>query len=143
MGLKGNKVLQFVIGAILALAVGAGVVFAIGQEGPELRADSVVVLKSLGLSCGSCASRIDKALRAKPGVASVAVDVDAGRVTVAYDSKGITPETIAETVTAAGYGSSILQTMTADQYQAMTGRKLASLAVPKAGGCGGGCCPTK
>lgn len=125
--------------ALLALVIGAGAVFALNQPGPGVAADSVVVLKSQGVTCGSCAGKIEKALREKPGVAAVEVDVDAERVMIAIDSQIARPETLAETVTGLGYGSSILQVVSTEQYRAMTGRDV-PVQTAKAGGCGGGCC---
>lgn len=124
---------------VLALVIGAGAVFGLNQPAPGANADSVAILKSQGVTCGSCAGRIEKTLKEKPGVASVEVDVDAGRVMVAYESKATKPETLAETVTGLGYGSSILQVLSTEQYKAMTGRNV-QVQTAKAGGCGGGCC---
>lgn len=127
------------VAVVLALVIGAGAVSALSQPDSGVNADSVAVLKSQGVTCGSCAVRIEKALKEKPGVASVEVDVDAGRVIAAYDSKIAKPETLAETVTGLGYGSSILQVLSTEQYRAMTGRN-ATVQTAKAGGCGSGCC---
>lgn len=145
MGMEVRKRIGVVVASavVIALLIGAGVVFAVGQ-GMNLRGvDAVVELKTLGLSCGSCALRIEKALKAEPGVSSVQVDVDAGRVSVAYDSSRIKPEAIAERVTATGYGSSILQILTPAQYKAATGRTVATAGAGPTGGCGGGCCGIK
>lgn len=125
--------------AVLALVIGAGAVFALNQPGPGVVADSVVVMKSQGVTCGSCAGKIERALKEKPGVASVEVDVDAGRVIAAYDSKVAKPETLAETVTGLGYGSSILQVLSTEQFRAMAGRNVA-VQTARSGGCGSGCC---
>jgi copper chaperone CopZ len=130
---------KFGIIVVAGLLIGAGAVFALNpNSGPV--ADSVVVLKSMGVTCGSCAGRIEKALKEKPGVASVEVDVDSGGVAVAYDAKIAKPEILAETVTALGYESSILQNFSAEQYRTVTGRNVASVSPAKSGGCGGGCC---
>lgn len=112
------------IAVVLALVVGAGALFALNHPVPGVAADAVAVLKSQGVTCGSCAGKIEKALKEKPGVASVEVEVDAGRVNVAYDSKVVKPETLAETVSGLGYGSSVMQVISADQYRATTGRDL-------------------
>lgn len=127
---------KLMIAAMLALAIGTGAVFALNQPGPRVNADAVAVLKSQGVTCGSCAARIEKALKEKAGVASVEVDVEGGRVMVAYDAKLATPEALAAAVTGAGYGSSVLQTMTADQYRAVTGKELTGR--PAKSGCA--CC---
>ncbi|KAF0221230.1 MAG: heavy metal-binding domain-containing [Geobacteraceae bacterium] len=127
------------IAAAFALLLGVSAVFALNPSGSGVQADSVVVLKAQGVTCGSCAGKIEKALKEKPGVASVEVDVDSGQVAVAYDAKAAKPEILAETVTALGYGSSILQNFSAEQYRATTGRNGASQS-PAKSGCGGGCC---
>ena len=131
----------FKLGAavVLALAVGVGAVFALNQPDSGVTADSVAVLKSQGITCGSCAGKIEKALKEKPGVAAVEVDVDTGRVIVTYDAKVAKPDTLAQAVSALGYASAIQRTMSAEQYRATTGGNVAARTA-KAGGCGGGCC---
>src|SRR5512136_650281 len=92
---------KFGLIAVAGLLIGVGAVFALNpNSGPV--ADSVLVLKAQGVSCGSCAGKIEKALKEKPGVASVEVDVDSGGIAVAYDAKVAKPEILAETVTALG-----------------------------------------
>ncbi len=139
MGKRIEVAVKLGVVAVLALVIGAGVVFALNQPGSGATADSVAILKSQGVTCGSCAGRIERALKEKPGVASVSVDVDAGRVTVAYDSKKAAPEVLAQAVTELGYGSSILQVLTTEPYKAMAGSN-AAVQTAKAGGCGGDCC---
>lgn len=102
--------------------------------------DSVVVLKTLGMTCASCSGKITKVLHAQQGVTSAEVDVPGGRVTVWYVSKKGGPERLAQSVTAIGYGSSILLNTKADEFRAMTGRTDNAMARARAGGCGGGCC---
>lgn len=97
-------------------------------------ADSVVVLKTLGMTCGSCAARIAKAMGSEKGVASTEVDLDNGRVIVWYESKTTRPEKLAERITGIGYGSSILQIFTAEEYRRLTGKTGGVKAA------GGGCC---
>nr|WP_269145409.1 heavy metal-associated domain-containing protein [Geomonas sp. RF6] len=96
-------------------------------------------MKSKGVSCGSCAGKIEKALMEKPGVAAVEVDVDNGRVTAAYDSGAIKPEVIADTITGLGYGTTVVKAMSLDEYRAAAGKGDASQNAGR-GGCGGGCC---
>jgi len=102
--------------------------------------DSVVVLKTLGMTCASCSGKITKVLHAQQGVTSAEVDVPGGRVTVWYDSKQSGPERLAQSVTAIGYGNSILMNRPADEFRAMTGRSGSAMARAGGGGCGGGCC---
>ncbi|HEY6837658.1 MAG TPA: heavy-metal-associated domain-containing protein [Geobacteraceae bacterium] len=105
----------------------------------EAAADRVAVLKTTGMTCGACAGRITTALKREKGVASVKVDVDGGRVIVGYDSKKVAPERIATSVTEAGYGSSILQVVSAVDYRRQTGSNPSRLE--PSGGCA--CCATK
>lgn len=131
-----RKKLANVLLVVVALVVVAVFAFSVRLEAA---ADAVVVLKTSGMTCGSCAGRIEKALKARPGVASVEVDLDAGQVMVGYDSKLAEPGKLAAGVTEIGYGSSILQTMTAEEYRTMTGRDMRVRAAK--GGCG--CCDNK
>lgn len=106
----------------------------------EASANSVAILRAHGMTCGSCASKIEQSLRGAQGVASVQVNVSGGEVVVGYDSNRVRPEAIAERITGSGYGCSIIQVLTPEQYAAVTGRNIA--AVRQGGGCGGGCCGT-
>lgn len=143
MAKSGKGIVKTVVFAALAVLIGGGAVFALNLTGPGAKADSVAVLKAQGITCGSCAGRIEQALKEKAGVAAVEVDIDAGRVIVAYDAKAVTPGQLAESVTAVGYGSSVLQTLPADQYRAVAGASAGARA-GRAGGCGGkNCCGKK
>ncbi|RNC67307.1 MAG: heavy-metal-associated domain-containing protein [Desulfuromonadales bacterium] len=124
-------------GALVVAAIVVVGIFAFSVR-LEASADTVAVLRTHGMTCGSCSSRIEQALKGHAGVASVQVSVDAGQVVVGYDSKLVGAEALAEKVTATGFGSSILQVLSPDQYKAMTGKSIA--AAPSKGGCGGGCC---
>ncbi len=128
-----------IINMVLLLAAAVVVAICAFSVRLEAAADAVAVLKTNGMTCGSCAGRIESVLKEKAGVASVQVDVDGGRVVVAYDSKVAKPEALAESVTGIGYGSSILQTLSSEEYKALTGNGGASAA--KTGGCA--CCNKK
>lgn len=104
----------------------------------EASADSVAVLRAQGMTCGSCAGKIEKTLGTAAGVATVQVNVGAGEVVVGFDSRTVRPEILAKRVTGAGYGCSILQVLTPEQYRAQTGSTTAF--VRQGGGCGAGCC---
>ncbi len=56
-----------------------------------------------GMSCASCAARVDKTLNRQPGVAAAAVNYAAARATVAYDPSLCSPEALQRAVRAAGY----------------------------------------
>jgi periplasmic mercuric ion binding protein len=103
-------------------------------------ADSVAVLKTTGMTCGSCSSKISKELEALKGVAVTEVDVEGGWVIVGYDTKSVKPETLAEKVKNAGFGSNVHQVLTPEQFKQITGRDIGKKASPS-GGCGG--CGTK
>jgi mercuric ion binding protein len=123
---------------IIAVAVLAGFAFfvRIGE-----RPDSVVALKTLGMTCESCAEKVTKALQLQKGVTSVDVDVDAGRVIAAYNSKVAKPERLAAIVTGLGYVSTVLQVLSAEQFRAINGRSLPMRTAM--GGGYGGCCNKK
>lgn len=61
-----------------------------------------VTLNVENMSCASCVGRVDRALRALPGVREVSVNLVGGRADVEYDDPA-RPETIAETLAKAGY----------------------------------------
>jgi periplasmic mercuric ion binding protein len=103
-------------------------------------ADSVAVLRTTGMTCGSCSSKITKALNALKGVAVTEVDVEGGWVVVGYDTKTVKPEALAEKVNGAGFVSNVHQVLTPEQFKKITGRDIGKNASPS-GGCGG--CGTK
>jgi len=125
---KQNSILIIRAGAVLS---GFALFVRIGEH-----PDSVVALKTLGMTCKSCSEKITKALQRQKGVTSVEVDVEGGRVIAAYDSKVAKPERLAGTVTGLGYVSTVLQVLSAEQYRAMTGRSL-PMQTAMGGGCGG------
>lgn len=101
-------------------------------------ADSVAVLQTTGMTCGSCSSRITKALESVKGVAVTEVDVAGGWVIVGYDTKMVKPETLAERVTGAGFNTKLSEVLTPEQFRQITGRNVGHNAA-SSGGCGGGC----
>ncbi len=100
-------------------------------------ADSVAVLRTTGMTCGSCSSRISKALETVKGVAVAEVDVEGGWVIVGYDTKSVKPEALAEKVNGAGFGSNVHMVLTPAQFKQVTGRDIGTKAVPASGCCGG------
>ncbi|WP_298439571.1 heavy-metal-associated domain-containing protein [Geobacter sp.] len=132
---KVGKMFRLLTVVVLGLVLGA--VTAFSSDAP----DTVTVLKSSGLSCGGCASKIDKALKAAPGVSSLEVDIDSGQVTIWHDSTAVSPEKLAETVSSAGYQSTVLETMSAESYREKSGKS--GPAADRRGGCGGCCDRTK
>lgn len=57
----------------------------------------------LGMSCASCAARIDKTLNHQPGVSKAAVNYASAMATVEYDPAQCSPEALQQAVQAAGY----------------------------------------
>ena len=103
-------------------------------------ADSITVLKTTGMTCGSCSSKITKALESLKGVAVSEVDVEGGWVVVGYDTKTVKPEALAEKVNSTGFVSNVHMVLTPEQFKQITGREIGKNASPS-GGCGG--CGTK
>lgn len=63
----------------------------------------------LGMSCASCAARIDKTLNHQPGVNKASVNYASAMATVEYDSSQCSPEALQQAVQAAGYDLLIQQ----------------------------------
>lgn len=76
-----------------------------------------------GMDCGSCAAKIETALRRVPGIEEVRVSVTAGMVTVAHEA-GLAADAVVRPLAALGYGAA-----PAD-----------SVEDGPAASCGGGCC---
>ncbi|SNB45390.1 heavy-metal-associated domain-containing protein [Geobacter sp. DSM 9736] len=127
-----KKVSWFVVTGMAVLMFFAAVCFGAAQT-----ADTVTVLKAEKLSCGSCAAKITKALEAQQGVASVDVDIEAGKVTVWHASKAIDAERLASVVTDAGYPSGVYKTADKEAFEKETGK---AAAVKQSFGSGCGCC---
>jgi periplasmic mercuric ion binding protein len=100
-------------------------------------ADSVAVLKTTGMTCGACSKAIVKSLGKMKGVAATEVDMEGGWVIVAYDTKCIKPESLAENVKKAGFDSTLHEVLTPEQFRQVTGRDIGMQASAKPGCCGG------
>ena len=100
-------------------------------------ADSVAVLKTDGMTCGSCSSKITKALETLKGVAVTEVDVEGGWVIVGYDTKTVKPDALAAQVSSTGFGSNVHVVLTPEQFKEITGRDIGAKTAPTSGCCGG------
>ena len=120
--------------ALSVMVVLGSVAFAINAQP---KPDSVVVLKTLNMTCASCAGTIEKTLLGKLGVSEVKVDVAAAQVSAVYDSRVTGPEALADFVTTAGYRSGVAQSMTIEQYR---GQYPEANTQAKKIGCGSACC---
>lgn len=103
-------------------------------------ADSVAVLKTAGMTCGSCSSKITTALQDVKGVAATEVDVEGGWVIVGYDTKMVMPDKLAEKVNGAGFVSGVYRVLTPEQFKQITGRDIGKRASQASGCCGKGGC---
>lgn len=132
-----NIITTLLVVAAVSLLVLLGLRVRVGAT-----ADSVAVLKTSGMTCGSCSTKISKALESLRGVAVTEVDVNGGWVIVGYDTKTVRPEALAEKVSTTGFGSSLYTVVTPEQFKRMTGRDIGQ-NVASSGGCcgkkGGGC----
>ena len=62
-------------------------------------------LEVTGMTCGSCQSRVQRALRRQPGVRDAVVNLATGRATVEADRGALVPEHLVELVEKLGYGA--------------------------------------
>jgi copper chaperone CopZ len=65
---------------------------------------TTITLKVIGMSCGGCASNVEKALKGVNGVTSATVNLKAGKAQVEYDSEKTNEKDLAKAVKNAGYG---------------------------------------
>ncbi len=65
------------------------------------------LLRSTELSCPSCVAKIEKALRAAPGVSEAKVHFNTGRIEVEHDPQQTNAEQLVRTVRAAGYEAKV------------------------------------
>ncbi|WP_224985057.1 heavy-metal-associated domain-containing protein [Geomonas agri] len=97
-------------------------------------ADQVVVLRTSGMTCGSCVKKITETLQSQKGVAAAEVDLESGLVVAGYDSKQTAPEKLAQAVQKSGFHSQVAQVITPQQFKSVVGRDVGGKAAP------GGCC---
>ena len=64
---------------------------------------SSVTIVVKGMSCGGCVSGVEQALGALPGVAKVAVSLEAANATVEYDEERVSLEQLKGAVVEAGF----------------------------------------
>ena len=70
---------------------------------PPAVAASQATLGVEGMTCAACSTRVEKALRAVPGVGSATVNLATERATVAFDATETSPLALAQAVQRAGY----------------------------------------
>src|SRR3989442_11966180 len=69
----------------------------------QRKADSRAVLVLEGMTCASCAMRIEKGLKKVPGVKDASVNFATEQATITYDSGQTGPEQLVQKVEAVGY----------------------------------------
>lgn len=100
-------------------------------------ADKIVVLRTSGMTCGSCISKVTKALQSERGVAATEVDIAGGWVIAGYDSKLVAPEKLAQAVADSGFASSVQNVLTPEQFKEIAGRDVGQQQAASSGcGCG-------
>jgi len=131
-----NKILNsaIILMAVMLLSVLAFYV----KDGAT--ADSVAVLRTSGMTCGSCSSKITAALGSLRGVASTEVDINGGWVIVGYDTAALKPETLAEKVKGAGFENSVHRVLTPEQFRQLSGKNIGQKSNAGSGCCGSGRC---
>jgi len=66
-----------------------------------------LTLKVVGMTCGHCQKRVEKALSEVPGVYSAIVDLQDGIAELDYDDDSATIDDLTAAVTKAGYSASL------------------------------------
>ena len=79
-----------------------------------------VELNVTGMTCGSCAARVQKALGRQPGVAQADVNFATERATVVFDPAQVAVDDLVAAVGKIGYGLAPAQTTTEAQAEAST-----------------------
>src|SRR5437868_9409844 len=69
----------------------------------QRKADDRAVLALEGMTCASCAMRIEKGLKKLPGVKDASVNLATEQATVTYDPSQTGPEQMVQKVDAVGY----------------------------------------
>lgn len=79
---------------VLVLIIGVGSVSA---------AIRTVTLRVKGMTCGGCATRVEKALRSTEGVQDVHVSFERGRAIIKYDEQKVTVDKLREVIQSTGF----------------------------------------
>src|SRR5947209_15071447 len=83
----------------------------------QRKADSRAVLALKGMTCASCAMRIEKGLKKVPGVKDASVNFASEQATVTYDPAQTGPEQMMQKVDAVGYKATPLVSPAAKPVQ--------------------------
>ncbi len=102
---------------------------------------SSIELAVEGMTCGSCANAVRKALTRLPGVGHVGVDLAQGRATVVFSGEGNHLQEMLDALTEAGYKGKLVSgspvSVSEDSPSPSMGRCASAKATQGQGGC---CC---
>ncbi|HJV64485.1 MAG TPA: heavy-metal-associated domain-containing protein [Geomonas sp.] len=128
-----NKIVNIsLVAAVAIILLVFGLYVRIGAT-----ADSVVVMKTSGMECGSCMAKVSKALQSEQGVAATEVDLEKGVVAAGYDSRQVSADKLARAVSKAGFASNVQAVLSPEQFRKATGHSVGRVAA------GEGCCGSK
>jgi Cu+-exporting ATPase len=95
------------------------------EESP--RSNSAVELNLTGMSCASCANRIESILQNLPGVEHAGVNFAAGKAYVDYDPKHTDTSAMIKAVEDAGYSAEVADTESVDKEKEIRQREIKNL----------------
>jgi len=103
---------------------------------------SQVTLPVDGMTCAACQARVQRALRATPGVTEATVNLMMHSATIAYDPRVLSPEALVSTINKSGYQSRLpepeadevaedeaREAAQRDEYRSYLNKALVSLAL--------------
>lgn len=95
------------LAAPAVLACGACAPDASAEPTTAVAANHTATLKVEGMTCASCSVTVKTAAKKLDGLATIEVDVAAGKATVTFDGAKVTAEQIAAKITDAGYKTTV------------------------------------
>ena len=99
--MKTTKLLTSALALFLCLTLNA-------QNAPEKSKKSKTVVFAVGMHCESCKKRIENNIGFEKGVKDLQADLSAQTVTIKYDPKKTTPETLQQAIIKLGYTCEIV-----------------------------------
>lgn len=87
---------QVTVSAALLLVLVFGV-------GSVLAATKSITIRVKGMTCGGCATSVEKALKSTEGVVDVRVSFERGRAVIKYDDQKVTVAKLREVINSTGF----------------------------------------
>jgi len=100
--MKTTKLLTSVLALLLCVSLSAQ------DNKTEKTRKSETVVFTVGMHCGNCKKRIENNISFEKGVKDLIADLQAQTVTIKYDKKKTTPETLQEAIKKLGYSCEIV-----------------------------------